>query len=167
MPKAGWPVSGAPSTWSSGYRPSIDARSTSRQTGSRKGPTVGSYATTWLADRCERDPHDPQALRPSSVKDYRLLLANHISPGLGNIPLSELKAADIEAWYRKLGVRRIPRARAKAYSLLRTILNSAKNDPDMQLSENPAHIKGAGRASLHPDPPCHARGARGDHRRDA
>jgi len=54
--------------------------------------TVGSYATSWLADRCERDPRDPQALRPSSVKDYQLLLANHIIPGLGRIPLSELKA---------------------------------------------------------------------------
>jgi len=118
------------------------------------GPTVGSYATSWLADRCDRDPHDPQALRPSSVKDYRLLLANHIIPGLGRIPLSELKAADIEAWYRKLGVRRIPRARAKAYSLVRTILNSAKNDPDIPLTENPAHIKGAGRVprstQIHP-----------------
>jgi len=118
------------------------------------GPTVGSYATAWLADRYERDPHDPQALRPSSVKDYRLLLANHIIPGLGSIPMSELKAADIDAWYRKLGVRRIPRARAKAYSLLRTILNSAKNDPDVALTDNPAHIKGAGRVprstQIHP-----------------
>lgn len=57
-----------------------------------EGLTVGSYATSWLADRCERDPHDPQALRPSSVNDYQLLLANHIIPGLGRIPLSELKA---------------------------------------------------------------------------
>ena len=118
------------------------------------GPTVGSYATGWLDDRCERDPHDSQALRPSSVKDYRSLLANHIIPGLGRIPLAELKAADIEAWYRKLGARRIPRARAKAYGLLRTILNSAKNDPDMPLTENPAHIKGAGRVprstQIHP-----------------
>lgn len=118
------------------------------------GPTVGEYATAWLDDRCERDPHDPLALRPSSVKDYRLLLANHIDPGLGRIPLAELKASDIEAWYRKLGARRIPRARAKAYSLLRTILNSAKNDPDVPLTENPAHIKGAGRVprstQIHP-----------------
>lgn len=57
-------------------------------------------------------------------------------------------------WYRKLGARRIPRARAKAYSLLRTILNSAKNDPEVRLSENPAHIKGAGRVprstQIHP-----------------
>lgn len=118
------------------------------------GPTVGSYATSWLDDRCERDPHDPQALRPSSVKDYRLLLANHIIPGLGRIPLAELKAADVDAWYRKMGVSRIPRARAKAYGLLRTILNSAKNDPDVPLTENPAHIKGAGRVpratQIHP-----------------
>ncbi len=119
-----------------------------------RGVTVGEYATAWLEDRCERDPHDPQALRPSSVKDYRLLLANHIVPGLGSIPLAELNAAHVEAWYRKMGARRIPRARAKAYSLLRTILNAAKNDPDVPLAENPAHIKGAGRVprstQIHP-----------------
>ena len=112
------------------------------------------YAIAWLDDRCGRDPHDPQALRPSSVKDYRLLLVNHILPGLGSIPLSELRPSHIEAWYRKLGARRIPRARAKAYSLLRAILNSAKNDPEVPLSENPAHIKGAGRVprstQIHP-----------------
>jgi integrase len=48
----------------------------------------------------------------------------------------------------------MPRARAKAYSLLRTILNSAKNDPDVPLTENPAHIKGAGQVprstQIHP-----------------
>jgi len=119
-----------------------------------EGPTVREYAIAWLDDRCGRDPHDPQALRPSSVKDYRLLLVNHILPGLGSIPLSELRPSHIEAWYRKLGARRIPRARAKAYSLLRAILNSAKNDPEVPLSENPAHIKGAGRVprstQIHP-----------------
>ena len=41
-------------------------------------PTVGSYATAWLADRSERDANDPMALRPSSVKDYELTLKNHI-----------------------------------------------------------------------------------------
>jgi integrase len=115
---------------------------------------VGEYAVAWLEDRCDRDPHDPQALRPSSVKDYRLLLSNHILPGLGSIRLSELAPSHVEAWYRKLGARRIPRARAKAYSLLRTILNAAKNDPDVPLAENPAHIKGAGRVprstQIHP-----------------
>ncbi len=38
--------------------------------------------------------------------------------------------------------------------MLRTILNSAKNDPDVPLTENPAHIKGAGRVprstQIHP-----------------
>jgi hypothetical protein len=74
-------------------------------------------------------------------------------------PAVGAEGSEIEAWYRKLGARRTPRARAKAYSLLRTILNSAKNDPDVPLTENPAHIKGAGRVprstQIHPDPPRH------------
>jgi len=94
------------------------------------------------------------ALRPSSVKDYQLLLSNHIIPGLGHIRLAELESSDVETWYRALGARKTPRARAKAYSLLRTILNSAKNDPHVPLVENPAHIKGAGRVprstQIHP-----------------
>jgi integrase len=116
--------------------------------------TVGSYASSWLEDRRERDPHDPMALRPSSVKDYQLLLNKHILPSIGMIPLVELEPADVEAWYRALGARRTPRARAKAYGLLRTILNAAKDDPNVPLTENPAHIKGAGRVprstQIHP-----------------
>ena len=135
-------------------RKAVRPRPTPEPSRRRSGPTVGQYATAWLEDRCTRDPHDPQALRPSSVKDYRLLLANHIVPGLGDVPLAELNAAHVETWYRRMGARKIPRARAKAYSLLRTILNSAKNDPDVSLAENPAHIKGAGRVprstQIHP-----------------
>jgi integrase len=117
-------------------------------------PTVGSYATAWLEDRSERDANDPMALRLSSVKDYELTLKNHIIPKLGSIRLAELDASDIETWYRALGARKTPRARAKAYSLLRTILNAAKNDSHAPLTENPAHIKGAGRVprstQIHP-----------------
>lgn len=83
-----------------------------RRVGSRMDRRWGARA--WLEDRCDRDPHNPQALRPSSLKDYPLLLSNHILPGLGSIRLSELTPSHIEAWYWKLGARRIPRARAKA-----------------------------------------------------
>jgi integrase len=118
------------------------------------GQTVGSYATRWLADRRERDPHDPMALRPSSVKDYEILINKHILPSIGKIPFAEIEPSDIEAWYRALGARKTPRARAKAYGLLRTILNAAKDDPNVPLTENPAHIKGAGRVprstQIHP-----------------
>jgi integrase len=116
--------------------------------------TVGSYATGWLDDRRERDPHDPMALRASSVKDYQLLLNKHILPSIGKIPLAELEPSEVEAWYRALGARKTPRARAKSYGLLRTILNAAKDDPNVPLTENPVHIKGAGRVprstQIHP-----------------
>ena len=118
------------------------------------GRTVGWYATSWLQDRRERDPHDPMALRPSSVKDYQILINKHILPSIGKIPLVEIEPSDVEAWYRALGARKTPRARAKAYGLLRTILNAAKDDPNVPLTENPVHIKGAGRVprstQIHP-----------------
>jgi hypothetical protein len=59
-----------------------------------------------LADRRERDAHDPMALRPSSVKDYELLLNKHIIPSLGHIRLAELESSDVEVWYRALGARK-------------------------------------------------------------
>ncbi len=115
---------------------------------------MGWYATSWLQDRRERDPHDPMALRPSSVKDYQILINKHILPSIGKIPLVEIEPSDLEAWYRALGARKTPRARAKAYGLLRTILNAAKDDPNVPLTENPVHIKGAGRVprstQIHP-----------------
>lgn len=72
--------------WAPPARPRHARRSQVRTPrGEPDGPTVGEYAVAWLEDRCDRDPHDPQALRPSSLKDYRLLLSNHILPGLGSI----------------------------------------------------------------------------------
>lgn len=110
------------------------------------GVTLQEYAGRWLNERAALDPGDPDVLRPSSVKDYRLLLHNHILPTLGKTPLVELEPEQIVTWHRKLAAKKTPRARAKAYSLLRTILNAAVADrtiPD--LTTNPCQIKGAGR----------------------
>lgn len=115
--------------------------------------TFGDYATQWLADRQSLDPDDRRALRPSSSKEYGLLLKNHLVPELGTVRLDDLSPDVIEEWHRQLGRKRIPRARAKAYSLLRTILNAAVADkryPTFRV--NPCQIDGAGRVRRLKDP---------------
>lgn len=115
--------------------------------------TFGEFATQWLEDRRALDPDDKRALRPSSSKEYGLLLKNHLLPTLGSVPLDELTPVVVEAWHRQMGQKRIPRARAKAYSLLRTILNAAISDnryPGFKL--NPCQIDGAGRVKRLKDP---------------
>ena len=115
--------------------------------------TFGEFATEWLTDRQALDPDDRRALRPSSSKEYGLLLKNHLVPELGTVRLEDLTPELIEEWHRRLGRKGIPRARAKAYSLLRTILNAAVADkryPTFRV--NPCQIDGAGRVRRLKDP---------------
>lgn len=115
--------------------------------------TFGEFATEWLTDRQTLDPDDRRALRPSSSKEYGLLLKNHLLPDLGPVRLSDLTPELIEEWHRQLGLKRIPRARAKAYSLLRTILNAAVADKRYPMFRvNPCQIDGAGRVRRLKDP---------------
>ena len=121
--------------------------------GDTSAVTFGEFATEWLADRRALDPDDKGALRPSSSKEYGLLLKNHLAPEFGTMHLDDLTPEKINKWHRRMGARRIPRARAKAYSLLRTILNAAVADkryPTIRV--NPCQIDGAGRVKRAKDP---------------
>lgn len=97
---------------------------------------VNDYATLWIAQRA--------GLRPRTVDLYSWLLKRHISPRLGKVPLAKLDTALIREWRTGLldaGV--TPGMAAKAYRLLRAILNTAV-DEDGLLTVNPCRIKGAG-----------------------
>ncbi|HET9127428.1 MAG TPA: site-specific integrase [Propionibacteriaceae bacterium] len=115
--------------------------------------TFGEFAEEWLAKRRSLDPDEKGALRPSSSKEYGLLLKNHLIPQLGSRRLDDLTPAVIQDWHRRMGAKRLPRARAKAYSLLRTILTAAVADkryPTVKV--NPCQIDGAGRVKRAKDP---------------
>lgn len=107
--------------------------------------TFGEYADTWLDDKANRNPSDREFLRPSSVKDYTALLKNHLKPTLGDRQLASLTTTDILTWHRMMGRKKIPRATAKAYSLLHGILADVVRDPALPLKANPCTIVGAGR----------------------
>ena len=99
--------------------------------------TVGSYAETWLAASI----HDG-LLRPLTAIDYRRSLELHILPELGDLRLTEVTRATVRNWHDITLSAAPPRARSKAYALLRNIFNAAVRDELIAVS--PVQIRGAG-----------------------
>lgn len=115
-------------------------------------PTLREYSQTWLADRIATPQGDAGSLRPSSQKDYQMLLRNHILPALGDKRLDEIDLDDVVAWHRAMAKKKIARTRSKAYSLLRGIMNAAIVDHTLlTVTTNPCRIKGAGTTSREKD----------------
>ena len=97
--------------------------------------TFGDYATTWLAQRAD--------LRPRTAELYEGLLNRHLLPHLATVPLARLTPAVVRRWHAgrlQAGVGRS--TVAKAYRLLKTILNTAVADE--VLARNPCLLRGAG-----------------------
>jgi len=109
--------------------------------------TLRGYATSWLAQRAD--------LRPRTAELYGGLLARHLLPQLGQLPLHRLSPAIIRKWHAgrlEAGVGRS--TVAKAYRLLKTILSTAVVDE--VLARNPCLLRGAGteRPPSGCRPPC-------------
>lgn len=94
--------------------------------------TFGDYAETWLAQR-------PLAARTRDL--YRSLLDRHLLPAWEDAELTSITSPAVRRWYGELDKSK-PRAVANAYSLLKTILETAVGD-DL-IPANPCKIKGAG-----------------------
>ena len=97
---------------------------------------LADYAAEWIAQR----PN----LRPRTVDLYRWLLAKHIVPHLGGVPIGKLSPAMIREWRALLldaGVS--VSVTAKAYRLLRAVMTTAVEE-DKILPRNPCRIRGAG-----------------------
>jgi len=96
----------------------------------------GPYATTWIAER--------PGLRPRTVYLYRWTLAKHLAPSFGRVFLSEIDPAMVRRWRLRLLEEGVSVSMvAKAYRLLRAILNTAV-DHDELIRRNPCRIQGAG-----------------------
>jgi integrase len=73
-----------------------------------------------------------------------MLLETQIYPTFGDTRIDQISAEDVKAWYDALAPGR-ETLRSHAYSLLRTIFNSAATErPHPLVPYNPAHIRGAG-----------------------
>lgn len=97
--------------------------------------TLADYAEKWIGERA--------GLRPRTVELYKWLLAKHITPYIGDVPLGRLSAAVIRQWRaERLAAGVSESVTAKSYRLLRAVLNTAV-DPDKIIAWNPCRVPGA------------------------
>lgn len=99
--------------------------------------TFEEFSMAWLKSRKVRG----RPLKPRTRAGYRDLLDRFLLPEFGASLLHTITRERVERWYDKTAVS-TPTYRAKAYSLLRTILNGAVDEE--HLPANPARIRGAG-----------------------
>jgi integrase len=97
--------------------------------------SLRAYSQAWLAGR---------ELSESTRLLYANTLKNQILPGLGDVPVTVITPAAVREWHAKLRSETGPTQRAHAYSLLRTIMNTAVAD-DLRPA-NPCRVRGAGQA---------------------
>jgi len=93
------------------------------------------YAKTRIAER--------PGLRPKTVELYGYLLRKHIAPVLGHLAIADIQPSKVRRWRKQLldaGVSAV--TTAKAYRLLKAVLNTALDDGVIR--RNPCRIKGAG-----------------------
>ena len=111
-----------------------------RQVGAARHPRddhLGTYAERWLANRKVKG----RPLADRTREGYQDLLDRFILPTFGRQPIHRISREDVDAWYDRTA-KHTPTYRARAYSLLRTILASAVDDEYLMV--NPAKIRGAG-----------------------
>jgi hypothetical protein len=105
------------------------------------GTVFEDFATKWLDTRKVKG----RLLRPRTRAHYESLLKQHINPTFGRRTIRTITVEDVERWYAKTSTDK-PLLRAHAYSLLRTILESARKPPHKIIESNPCVIHGAGSA---------------------
>ncbi len=107
---------------------------------SRTVPTFHAYADVWVETRKTKG----RELRPTTRRQYAMLLDKFIYPTFGETRIDKITTEDVNAWYDALAPGR-ETIRAQSYSLLRTIFASAASERPHPLGPcNPAHIRGAG-----------------------
>jgi len=94
----------------------------------------GQYGAQWIEEH---------RIAARTKEEYRSLWRHHVEPFLGSIELAELSTGIIRTWRSTLLDKgRSEDRTAKAYRLVRAILNTAVDDG--RIKRNPCRIKGAG-----------------------
>jgi len=110
------------------WAPEVAARGAA----SRTAPTFQAYADVWLEMRKTKG----RELRPTTGRQYRMLLDKFIYPTFGKTRIDEITNEDVNAWYDDLAPGR-ETIRAQSYSLLRTIFASAASERPIRWSRKP------------------------------
>ena len=100
--------------------------------------TFREYAERWVTER--RVKGEP--LRPRTRAHYEALLKHHIYPTFGTKPLVSITMEAVDRWHATTATD-TPTLRAHTYSLLRTILETARTRHRI-IDANPCAISGAG-----------------------
>lgn len=96
--------------------------------------SLHDYSTRWLSDH--------PGLRPRTRETYEAQFRIYIYPTLGKVQLGEITPRTVRAWHSGVARRSSPTMAAKAYRLLRTVLNTAVSDE--LIVRNPCRVAGAG-----------------------
>lgn len=97
--------------------------------------TLREYADAWLSSR---------DLERTTVDHYRQLLDDHICPTFGAAAVVAINPTAVREWHAALKAKTGPTARAHAYALLRTIMNTAVADE--LIGANPCRVRGGGQS---------------------
>lgn len=106
-------------------------------------PTAGQvnftvYAETWIKER--------PRLRENTINTYNYLLRRYLSPTFGTKAVSEITDAQVRRWRKdSLDAGASEVTLAKAYRLLKAVLNTAVEDG--MIRRNPCRLRGAGQES--------------------
>lgn len=95
--------------------------------------TFEQYATAWLENRPK--------LSARTREDYGDILEDHLVPRFGRLELAQVTPSSVRNWFERLAGTYPARA-AKAYRLLRAILNTAVADE--RILRNPCRVDGGG-----------------------
>ncbi len=96
-----------------------------------------------LADRTESFLTDrPRPLAPKTLELYRYVLDRFIDPTFGQVPIGSITTEAVRAWLGRIRKESSEVQSAKAYRLLRAILNVAVSDA--VIARNPCVVRGAG-----------------------
>jgi integrase len=96
---------------------------------------LAEYATAWISER--------PGLRPKTIELYSYLLRRHLTVILGPIAIADIQPGHVRRWHKRLLDNEVSAVTvAKAYRLLKAILNTAVDDGVIR--RNPCRLKGAG-----------------------
>jgi hypothetical protein len=96
---------------------------------------VGEFGTLWIAEH---------RIGQRTREEYESLFRHHVEPYIGGLEIGQLTTDQVRSWRSAL-LRdgRSEDRTAKAYRLLRAIMNTAADDG--RIKRNPCRVKGAGR----------------------
>jgi integrase len=95
--------------------------------------TLRVYADAWLAGR---------DLEQTTRDHYAQLLRDHVYPTFGDVVVVAITPPAVRDWFARLRTSTGPTARAHAYGLLRTVMNTAVADE--LIAANPCRVRGGG-----------------------